>query len=153
MSYASPQEEILDLVEWGAFNDFNVADLIREWSNCRHCEVAQDGNVHVNQPQSPHFLSADALLTFLNWNCARYADTPMQGPALRFAEACESISEIDTAIAGMADLSDCAAWDITPSEWRQALHYARHLLEHNEQEDVPADQWDALCIDRPMGWG
>jgi hypothetical protein len=129
MPYASPQEEILDLVEWGDFNDFNVADLIREWNNCEHCQVAQDGNVHVHLPQSPHFLSADALLEFLNWNCARHAQHLLFGASLRFAEACESISEIDVAIAGMADLSDCAAWDITPSEWRQSLHCAKRMLE------------------------
>ena len=146
--YASPQEEILDLVEWGDFNSFDVADLIREWANCHQANVQTDGNVEIRQPQAPHFLSSAKLLEFLNWNCARHAQHLLIGCTLRFAEACDNFEEIDEAIEGMADLSDCKQWDITPSEWRQALHCAQHTL----SQEGGSDQWDHACI-RPMGWG
>lgn len=41
-----------------------------------------------------------------------------------FAEACyntNSVSELEEARAGNADRTDCAAWNITPEQWRAEI--------------------------------
>ena len=44
-----------------------------------------------------------------------------------FAEACydqNSIAELQEALAGPADATDCAEWKITPEQWRAEIELA-----------------------------
>ena len=48
-----------------------------------------------------------------------------------FAEACyemNTIEELEIALLGVADLSDCKEWGLSPEEWREQIEIALNVM-------------------------
>jgi len=45
----------------------DACTVVREWANCRECEITDDGEIWISDPQRGHWLDEDAKSEFVAW--------------------------------------------------------------------------------------